>query len=126
MASLNELPVLLDTNFVLSCYRFGILLEEIEKIIDEAHQVVVPCNVLEELEQLHLKGRDREAQKIMLEILKQYPVLPLHGKVDTSLLEYARTHECIICTNDRDLRKKLRKIGRRSIVVKARTHLGVE
>ncbi len=94
--------------------------------MDEAHEVMVPQNVCEELEQLPLKGREKEAQKTMLSILEGYPVLPLQGKVDASLLEYARTHRCIVCTNDRVLRSELRKIGRRTIFVRARSHLYLE
>jgi len=125
MASLNKL-VLLDTNFVLSCYKFGINLEEIDRIVDEAHEIVVPENVLRELKHLNLKGKDEEARKTMLTILNRYPVLPLHNKVDASLLEYAQLHDCIVCTNDRNLRKKLKKMGKKTIFVRGRSHLEME
>ncbi len=101
-------------------------MEEIEKIVDEAHEIAVPQNVLEELRMLHLKGKDEEARKTMLRILENYPVVLLQGKVDVSLLEYAKLHDCIICTNDRSLRKKLKTMGRRSIFVRARSHLAIE
>ena len=124
MASSTKL-ILLDTNFVLSCYRFGIHLDEIDHMIDEAHSIVVPQNVLEELTHIRLKGKDEEARNALLSILKMYPVLPLQGPVDVSLLQYAEEHDCIVCTNDRALRKDLRKRGRKSIFVRARTHLEI-
>ncbi len=124
MASSSK--VVLDTNFVLSCYRFRIALDDISRLIDEAYEVLVPQNVLEELRNLELEGTDKEAQKIMLKILARYPVLPLQGRVDHSLLEYAQEHDCIICTNDRELRKSLKALGRRTIFVRARSHLAME
>jgi rRNA-processing protein FCF1 len=125
MASSTKL-VLLDTNFILSCYRFRIYLEEIDRLVDEVHEIVVPTNVLEELNRLTLTGKDEEARKTMLKVLEPYPPLPLEGKVDTSLLEYAREHDCIICTNDKPLRKVLRKMGIRTIFVRARSYLRME
>jgi rRNA-processing protein FCF1 len=125
MVSSNK-AVLLDTNFVLSCYQFGISLDKIHEVIDEGHEIYAPQNMLEELSQLRLKGKDKEAQKIMLKILNHYPVLPLQGTVDASLLKYAREHDCIVCTNDRELRKALKALGRRVVFVRARSHLAIE
>jgi len=125
MASSTKL-VLLDTNFVLDCYKFGIHLAEIDTILDEAYELWVPENVLIELDLLTLKGKDEEARKTMLKVLSTYPVLPLQGAVDASLVQYAREHDCIICTNDRALRKNLRKIGKKAIFVRSKSHLEIE
>ena len=125
MASSTKL-VLLDTNFVLDLYKFRIHLDEIDTILDEAYELRVPENVLSELEELTLKGKDEEARKTMLKVLRTYPVLPLQGAVDASLIEYAREHDCIICTNDRALRKNLRKIGKKAIFVRSKSHLEIE
>lgn len=126
MVSLNKVPVLLDTNFILSCYRFRIRLEEIDSLLDELYEISVPENVLEELKKLPLKGKEREARSIMLAVISRYPVLPLRGRVDESLLRYAEEHDCIVCTNDRQLRKRLRALGRRSLFVRSRSHLDIE
>ena len=125
MASSTKL-VLLDTNFVLDLYKFGIHLDEIDTILDEAYELWVPENVLIELDRLTLKGKDEEARKTMLKVLRTYPVLPLQGAVDASLIQYAREHDCIICTNDRALRKNLRKIGKKAIFVRSKSHLEIE
>jgi rRNA-processing protein FCF1 len=126
MASSSKTPVVLDTNFVLSCYRFGISLDEIERVVDEGHEIVVPSNVLAELKRLPLRGKDREARTIMLSLLARYKILPLQGPVDDSLLEYAQTHPCIICTNDRELKKNVKILGMRVIFVRSRSHLSLE
>lgn len=125
MASSTKL-VLLDTNFVLDLYKFRIHLDEIDAILDEAYELWVPENVLSELEELTLKGKDEEARKTMLKVLRTYPVLPLQGAVDASLIEYAREHDCVVCTNDRALRKNLRKIGKKAIFVRSKSHLEIE
>ena len=44
------LVVLLDTNFLISALRFGIHLDTIDDIISVSHRVVVPDNVIGELE----------------------------------------------------------------------------
>ncbi len=124
MASSNS--VLLDTNFILSCYRFGIPLDDIDDVVEEPHTVYVPQNVVKELTGLPLAGKDKEARSVMLAILTQYPTLPLEGPVDASLLEYALTHPCIICTNDKTLRKRLKTLGKKTIFVRARSHLVIE
>jgi rRNA-processing protein FCF1 len=118
--------VLLDTNFVLSCYRFGISLDHIHDVVEEPHTVYVPLNVLEELKRLPLTGKDKEARSVMLAILKSYPTLPLEGPVDASLLEYARIHACIICTNDKKLRKHIKDLGKKTIFVRSHSHLALE
>ncbi|MBU7044419.1 MAG: hypothetical protein HXS47_12585 [Theionarchaea archaeon] len=119
-------PVVLDTNFVMSCYTLGIYLEDIDSIVEEAHQIWVPQNVLDELSRLHLRGKEREARDIMLQILQRYPVLLLEGNVDKSLISFARSTDCIICTNDKILRKKVQELGRRVLFVRARSHLVLE
>ncbi|MGC1119873.1 MAG: PIN domain-containing protein [Candidatus Methanofastidiosia archaeon] len=122
MASSSS-PVLIDTNFVLSCYRFKIPLDEIHRVVEEKHHIVVPENVLTELKNLPLTGCDREGRTVMLAILEKCPTVPLEGPVDRSLLDYAAGHTCIICTNDRILRKALKRMGTRVIMVKAQSHL---
>ncbi|MGD2250746.1 MAG: PIN domain-containing protein [Candidatus Methanofastidiosia archaeon] len=124
--SSNSVPVILDTNFILSCYHFGIPLTDVHALIDERHQIVVPQNVLQELKSLKLTGKDKEARKIMLTVLQEYPVFPLTGPVDTSLIKYAQDHPCIICTNDKPLRKVLKSMGVKTILVRSRSHLAVE
>jgi rRNA-processing protein FCF1 len=119
----GKTPVLLDTNFVISCYTFNIQLDDISSLVEEAHEICVPQNVLDELSSLGLKGKDREARDIMLQVLKRYRTLPLEGNVDHSLVSFARSHDCIICTNDRILRKKINRLGRRVIFVRSRSHL---
>jgi rRNA-processing protein FCF1 len=46
--------------------------------------------------------------------------------VDHSLVSFARSHDCIICTNDRILRKKIHNLGRRVIFVRSRSHLALQ
>jgi rRNA-processing protein FCF1 len=122
MASSSS-PVLIDTNFVLSCYRFKIPLDEIHRVVEEKHHIAVPENVLTELKNLPLTGCDKEGRTVMLAILETYPTVPLDGPVDRSLLDYAAGHTCIVCTNDRILRKALKRMGTRVIMVRAQSHL---
>lgn len=110
----------------MSCYRFGIPLDDIDNVVEEPHTVYVPQNVVRELARLPLTGKDKEARSVMLAILDDYPTLPLEGPVDASLLAYAQSHACIICTNDKTLRNRLKALGRKTIFVRARSHLAIE
>lgn len=126
VSSSDPIPIILDTNFILSCYHFGLPLTDIHDLIDERHQITVPQNVLQELKSIKLTGKDKEARKVMLAIVQRYPVLPLTGPVDISLIEYAQDHKCYICTNDKKLRNVLKSMGTKIILVKSRSHLAVE
>jgi hypothetical protein len=110
----------------MSCYKFGIHLDDIHTIVDEAHEICVPQNVLEELSRIRVKGKEREARDIMLQILQRYSILPLEGDVDRSLVFFAQNNTCIVCTNDRNLRKKIRALGQRVVFVRSRSHLVLE
>lgn len=83
----------------------------------------MPENVLTELKNLPLTGCDKEGRTVMLAVLEKYPTVPLDGPVDRSLLDYAAGHACIVCTNDRILRRALKRTGTRVIMVRAQSHL---
>ena len=67
-----------------------------------------------------------EARNIMLQILQRYRVVPLEGDVDRSFISFAQKNTCIVCTNDRNLRKKIMALGQRVIFVRSRSHLVLE
>ncbi|MEA1993191.1 MAG: hypothetical protein U9N35_02180 [Euryarchaeota archaeon] len=119
----NTVTVILDTNFILSCLRFGIDFQEIDVLIGKKYELFVPSNVIYELKNIKLGGRDSILRKVALEIIDRYHVLALRGDVDTSILEFSRENNCVVCTNDRELRSSLRKRGIPVIFIRSKNHL---
>lgn len=104
--------VLLDTNFILSCIR---------KKIDFFHEIkflgmkiVIPNEVIQELENLTKKGKTkfREESKLALTLLKKnsFEKINLEIKnVDNGIVKFANEHEdYIIATLDREIQKKIK------------------
>lgn len=111
--------VLLDTNFLLLPFQRRIdIFTEIEHLLNQhVHFIVLP-QILQELESLILRGKEKErrAAKSAQQMVKQYchvttDLPPKYNTLDadTALVEYAKTHKAIVATNDRTLRKRLSK-----------------
>ncbi len=122
----HRVTVIFDTNFILSCVKFGIDFSQVHTLIEKSHEIVIPSNVLHELNTLDLKGQDATARRIALDLIDEYPVLTLEGKVDTSILTFAENHECVVCTNDRKLRRSLRKKGIPTVFIRKRKYLEMD
>ena len=123
MVSYSSIPVLLDSNFLISCILFKIRIENIHELVDFKHKIVIPENVLEELRNLNIKGEERISRDLALKIVERYEVIKLEGEVDSSILDFAEKNRCVVCTNDRELKKKLKKIGVPVIFIRGKSHL---
>jgi len=105
--------VLLDTNFLIYCARQKIhYKEEIDILISQKHEVVVPSLVVEELKNLAEtadKFSDRQAADLALKVLgaNGISVVDLPGKNADEALIRASGSEGIVATMDLELRKKL-------------------
>lgn len=104
--------VLLDTNFILSCVR---------KKIDFFHEIkflgmkiVIPNEVIRELEKLTEKGKTkfREESKLALNLLKKnsFEKTDLGIKnVDNGIVKFAKENpDFIIATLDKEIQKKIK------------------
>ncbi len=121
--------VILDTNFLLIPHQFRInIIAELEKLIESAHELVVGEPVRTELEGL-AKGRTKEgvAAKVALEALRRGKLKEISSgekDADRWILDYCtRNPGTIVCTNDIELRKKLKGTGTRIITMRTRTRI---
>ena len=122
------MKIILDTNFLLLPANLKVdIFEEIEKIMDEKHELVTIEPVLRELRGLARgKGKDAVAAKVGLQLLKKKKVKVLdtgEWDADKAILKIAEKENTIVCTLDADLRKKILKIGRKIIYLRAKKHL---
>ncbi len=122
----NRITAIFDTNFILSCLKFGISFEDLGNVIEKNFEILVPSNVIYELKNLDLNKKDSILRNIALKLIDEYEILELRGNVDSSILSFVEKKKCIVCTNDRELRRALRKKGVSVIFIRNRKYLELD
>jgi len=122
----NRIAVIFDTNFILSCLKFGINFGDLSFVIEKNFEIFVPSNVIYELKNINLNNEDSILRNIALKLIDDYKTLELKGNVDTSILSFAEKKKCIVCTNDKKLRRALRKKGVAVIFIRNKKYLELE
>ena len=125
----SQVKIALDTNMLLAVEKFKLgLLEEIESNFPKA-LIAVPEQVLQELEILQKRSKSLEKQvKIAKEVLKKAKFKVLQSKesnADKALLELSR-NGFIIATNDKELRKKVKKNSGKCLILRKKKFLVLE
>ncbi|MCD6465858.1 hypothetical protein J7L27_05795 [Candidatus Bathyarchaeota archaeon] len=124
--------VIFDANFFFLPLQFKIdVFDEIESLIGRFEPIVL-STTLEELEKL-LKMKSGKIGKqalSALELAKKCKVMEVDRKsgesYDDVILRVAKKYNCVVATNDGELRKKLRKAGIPTIFLRQRAYLQVE
>ena len=121
--------VVLDTNFLLVPYQFGIdVFVEIERVLQVPHEFIIPSGVIGEVERLGKgKGKEGAAARFATKLLgkNKCTVVPSEGNVDNWIFEYALKEEAVVATNDRLLRNRLKKRRVKVISLRSRSGIGV-
>jgi|SRR3989338_3244862 len=105
--------VILDTNAVIDMADFKVdIFAELHRILDIPYQVCVVEGTMKELEKIVSGPRLRfsRAAKMGIAILesKKVKILSGEGKVDDVLVQYS-AQGALVLTQDRELKKRLRK-----------------
>jgi len=121
--------VILDTSIALAVFENLIDLEEelVELLGD--YKIVVPSTVKREIENLakYGKGKARINAKSALRYIKRFEVVEsMEREVDKSIIELASKLRAAVATNDRELKKKLRKLDLPVIYTRERKKLSLE
>ncbi|MCD6411354.1 MAG: PIN domain-containing protein [Thermoplasmata archaeon] len=121
--------VILDTSVALAVFENLIDLEEklVELLGD--YKIVVPSTVKREIENLarYGKGKARINAKSALRYIKRFEVVEsMEREVDKSIIELASKLRAAVATNDRELKKKLRKLDLPVIYTRERKKLSLE
>jgi len=121
--------VVLDTNFLLVPYQFGIdVFVEIERVLQVPHEFIIPSGVIGEVERLGKgKGKEGAAARFAAKLLgkNKCTVVPSEGNVDNWIFEYALKEEAVVATNYRLLRNRLKKRRVKVISLRSRSGIGV-
>ena len=125
----SQVKIALDTNMLLAAEQFKIrLVEEIESKLSKA-KIVIPNQVITELEKLAGRSKKLEKQvKIAMQIIKNEGVKQMEVKAsnaDKALLTLAK-QGFIIATNDRELRKKVKKSFGKCLILRKKKYLTLE
>lgn len=124
--------VIFDTNFLFVPLQFKIdIFGEIESLIGRFEPIVLSIT-LEELKKLLIKRSEkiRRQALLALELTKKCRIMEVDlkpcEKIDEVILRVAKENNCIVATNDRQLRKKLRKSNVPTIFVRQKSYLQIE
>ncbi len=119
--------LVVDANFLMSAFRFKVdAISGLRDLVGGDFRLVTSSSVIRELEGI-AGGKNLSARgaRFALETLKREgaQVDRTEKYADDWVLEYCVTQGAVACTNDAELRKRLREAGIRSIVLKGRSKI---
>lgn len=118
------MQIILDTNFLIDIARFGIDLDELGYLVESPRLATTDAN-MKELERIAgSKSKASRYAKAALRLVKRIDVIETGEKGDRAILSLANRNT-IIATNDSELRKKLKKLGAKTIYLRSKKHLAI-
>lgn len=121
--------IIIDTNFWVIPFTIGIdILQEIDSIVHEKHEIMVLKDSFEELKKI--ESRQAGTALSWIETLLKRKALkivefPSKVPVDDQLIELGKKQDVIIATQDKELSDKLRAQGTRVIKVRGKNRLEI-
>ncbi|MFQ6051907.1 MAG: PIN domain-containing protein [Candidatus Hydrothermarchaeota archaeon] len=109
----SYVKVILDTNFLMLPGRLGIdIFKEIDRELCANHKLFVLSTTEKELKNLveNAKGSEKKIAKIGLELIGRCEILPAEREPDIAIFDFINENT-VVATTDKELRKKLRKKG---------------
>ena len=112
------MKVILDTNFLIYCAKEKLdYVEKIRDLLNENYELIVPVQVVEELERLKQKakkGKDKAGADLALQLLDVNKIkkVKVEGKnVDEGIINLSKQDKKnIVCTLDREMRHILKRV----------------
>lgn len=123
--------ILLDTNFLLIPGKYRVdIFSEIDRLLREPYELYIIDKTLDELERLKtkLRGKEKEALNISYQLVKgkDLKIIPIRNEdksyVDDLILELAN-QDYIICTQDMELKRRLKAKHVKLITMRQKSHL---
>ena len=119
---MRKSKVVADTNFLIDVLKFRV------NFIEEYRNLFVTESILNELKFISSgKSKVGKYAKLALDMIKSGKIkaLPkIKNKADEDLIEYAKKG-FLIATNDRELRKRLKSLGFKTIYLRSRKKIAV-
>lgn len=106
--SIRATKVILDTNSLLLPFQKNVNIEaELFEILGN-YEIIVLSSVIDELKNL---AKGNWHAKTALELAKRYKILDVEEKGDFAIIFAAKNINAVVVTNDKKLRRELRKNG---------------
>jgi rRNA-processing protein FCF1 len=120
--------VLLDSNAIMMLFEFSIDLEEELTRLFGKFKIIIPKSVLDELNFLseHGNGRKKFIAKPALKLIEKYEFIDIGGKGDKAIIDLAKKLNCIVLTNDKNLRYKMKKLSLHTVFLRGKSKLVFE
>ncbi len=113
--------VVLDTNALLMPFEIRINLDlALNELLGEA-RIIVPGPLVGELKHL-----DHKFAKAAIALARKYEIIPTEESGDNSVIELAKRERAYVLTNDKELRRRLRREKIPLIYLRSGTHLTLE
>lgn len=125
------LQIVLDTNIPILIMTSSFSLEsEIERLVPQHHSIVFLSVCVTELDLISKKSSKLAKQVAFAKkFVERYQIIEYDPQniryVDDKIVHYARENQpnCVVVTNDKELRKKLRELKIPVIFIRAKGHL---
>ena len=126
------LPVIIDTNFIAVPAQFGVdIFAEAERVLERRLDFIIISSALNELERkLSTPSSKTEERhfRIARELVDRCRIVDPEGlaaihDIDDQILEYTRSVNGVLATNDRGLRRKAKAIGVPVLILRGRKQL---
>ncbi len=119
--------IILDTNFLIDLGRFGIGIDEIDKVMTENYEMQIVSSSVHELKKIASTSMEESKfakYALMIIDLRKIKILETNEGADAAIIYFA-DRDTIVATNDIDLRRRLKKKGVRCIYIRARKKLEI-
>jgi rRNA-processing protein FCF1 len=128
------LRIIMDTNFLLIPAQFKVdIFQEIKRIVNVPYHVYIHESSIDELGKIASgNSKDRVNANIALALIKQKNLKRLHNsfnkKYTDDLLLECVTSKDMVCTQDRELKQRLKKAhkGIKLIILRSKKYLDFE
>ncbi|MDD5178439.1 MAG: hypothetical protein PHT54_04140 [Candidatus Nanoarchaeia archaeon] len=113
--------IIIDTNFLITPFKFKCdIFSELKKLMDQPYTLNILDKTIDEL-----KGKEHEKLALNLIKAKNINIIKTekNKNVDNLLLDLAGKEKFIVCTSDRELRKKLESKGIKTINLRQKKYL---
>jgi len=129
----GNVKVILDSNFLFVPSQFKLdVFEELANLLNQRIDPVLLSPTKRELEEIARKGSPKKSRQasLALKLAEKCRVVPVEKDLkethDDVIVRVAAEWKCPVATNDRELRKRLRKIGVPVIFLRQKCRLELE
>jgi rRNA-processing protein FCF1 len=129
----KKLRVIVDANFLLIPSQFNVdIFEEMARVLNQSFEPVMTLLTYRELQNIAEKSSPKLQRQAVLALKLAAKCRMINVEKtsaeshDNLIVRLAFAMKCCVATNDRELKKKLRKLGLTVIYLRQKSHLAVE